>query len=284
MGLLDIDTSFIFIAEDVNGTSTLIRDIILQSSDKIKTHTNVLVLELKANDVIFKSYNKYRKKNGALMVKRNVLSPDSPTDIFPAVNSLKGKKLRLIHALFAHYIQATFLPDGGQPNKRLTGQNGLIPDYLTIFAEHYGASVEFLNPEPIFDYGGILEDGSWSGQVRMLWDDMGDTSCELAYNYPFRQIMTGHGFGDPEYLSFASPKYALKSKTFALLKPFNLLLWLWIVATILSIPVVFYLLGLKYHTSLNMPPVQIFNELMWFSFSIFMGEVKVSDIKIIPFT
>lgn len=129
-----------------------------------------------------------------------------------------------------------------------------------------------------------MNDGYWSGQVRMLWEGQADLSCELAYNYAFRQILSGLSYGQPEYLTFASPKYELKSKTFALLNPFSLLVWLLIIGLMLFMPVLLYIFGLKYHSAAKMSPLNIFNELEWFSFSIFMGEVKVSNLRIVPYT
>ncbi len=178
-------------------------------------------------------------------------------------------------------IQADFLTEsqGSKPYHRLGNHRGVVIDILHAFEHVLGVHAELLNPEPMFDYGRIDDNGSWSGMLGMIYNNKADFTFDWALNYdvhlPFDSIVWGH----QEYVSFAAPNSIPRSKFLTIAYPFTTPVWIALIAFFFFTPIVIYGLFSSIEDKQHIAWLVLF-ELYWYYFGALMGEIKPNTVKI----
>ena len=202
-------------------------------------------------------------------------------EIYFSQKILKGYVFKIAGNPFAHLIQADFLTEsqGSKPYHRLGNHRGVVIDILHAFEDVLGVHAELLNPEPMFDYGRIDDNGSWSGMLGMIYNNKADFTFDWALNYdvhlPFDSIVWGH----QEYVSFAAPNSIPRSKFLTIAYPFTTPVWIALIAFFFFTPIVIYGLFSSIKDKQHIAWIVLF-ELYWYYFGALMGEIKPNTVKI----
>ncbi len=202
-------------------------------------------------------------------------------DLYFFPDKLEGHVLKLVGVPFAHLIQAEFLTEdqGSRSFHRLGNPRGLILDIMDTFEYALGVKVEFFNAEPVFEYGKIDPNGSWTGVLGMVHEDDVDFTLDWSLNYDVHQPFDTIVYGHQEYVTFASPKNVPASKILTIAYPFTDPVWIAIIISYVATPIAIYIIFSLLEDKLNLDWYPLF-ELYWYYFGVLMGEIKPNTVRI----
>ncbi len=267
MGLLNKDNKVIFVSEDKNNTLD-----IFKANSFLSHHPKVAVMHVvnRHNLVWNKDFYLEADQEGIILNGIQSLDRDLQItkNIFHKQRTFHEKK-RLIRGIpIAHYTQATHVENPISKHQLYTNRWGIAIDMLEVMQEKLNFKVKFWNPDPPFDFGKFADDGSWTGGMGMLYGGTCDIILDWGSGLERTQVSSLIPYNYVDYETFVSPLPRPVSNTWAIMLPFQNLVWISVTISVPAMSIFHYLLahleGILKTTLIK--PWMSFGGSLWYSF------------------
>ncbi len=289
LGVFHRSTRFVFLTEGLGDTKKIFR------ASAFRRHPSVAAIAKVANHSAASfSYNFYHETNRLPEIllgrfwtdKDDAHRAGTHGDIFTHQDTLGGRRLNMAIVPYAHFIQATYLADemGGLPLQRFRDHWGFTIDMLRALQEKLDFKVSYYNAVPFFDYGSIGSDGTWTGPLGLIFRGLCDFVLDFALEYEKNQIMEAVPYNVQEFETFASPLPRPRANYLAIARPYSVVTWILIVASMMTVTVLLILLAWMERELLStrIRPWGLAGDCFWQCFGILVGErmaQKLSSVR-----